>query len=196
MNVLVYSDFHGNLESLRYLLSLNLDYDLFIIPGDISIFEKDMIRILNQISQFKKVLIIPGNHEDRLNVDRYDNIHNINKSFYDKGDYRFLGLGHGGFSEFEPNAKILKPYIEKNKTNILITHAPPYNTKIDLLDKIHVGNKTITRSIKKYNFPFVFCGHIHETEGQIDKIKNTTILNCGIPFLVDLKNNTYEKILF
>ena len=195
MKVLVYSDIHGDIDSLNYLLSLNLEYDLFIVPGDISIFEKNITKIFNKLAEFKEVLIIPGNHEIKLNVDRYDNIHNINKTFFEKNNYRFLGLGHGGFSDFDPNAKILKPYIDKNMNNILITHAPPYKTKLDLIGENHVGNKTIRKSIKKNNFKFVFCGHIHETEGQVDRINNTTIINCGIPFLVNIDENSYDKII-
>ncbi len=195
MKIIAWSDIHGDLDRIEKLHSLDIDYDLLIVPGDLSIFERDIIKVLSKLSSFKKVLLIPGNHEESIDVTLFDNIFNIHKTFYDSGEYRFLGLGHGGFSEFDPNAKILNPYVNSKKKNILITHAPPYGTNLDILNEKHIGNKTISKFIKKNKFNFVLFGHLHEKEGQIDFLNGSTLINCGIPFKINLDTGNYEKIL-
>ncbi len=81
---------------------------------------------------------------------------------------------------------------------ILNTHAPPYNTRLDLapkLDKnlkpvtamgspvmIHVGSKSIRKFIEKYQPLIGLHGHIHESYAS-DKIKNTTVINPGSEYM-------------
>ena len=75
-----------------------------------------------------------------------------------------------------------------NSLNILICHQPPYG----FLDKVnssygapkdwhgkHAGSKAILNYIKKKQPKYVFCGHIHEGEGN-KKIGKTKIYNLGV----------------
>ena len=68
------------------------------------------------------------------------------------------------------------------KVDILVCHQPPYG----YLDKTnhpsapkewkgkHAGSKVILHYIKKYQPKYVFCGHIHESEGKV-KIGKTEV---------------------
>src|SRR3989344_3056089 len=69
--------------------------------------------------------------------------------------------------------------IEKNKSLIIITHAPPYNTKLDLILN-HIGNKSIRNIILKYKPILAISGHIHENETQEDYIQKTKCINPGM----------------
>jgi Icc-related predicted phosphoesterase len=72
------------------------------------------------------------------------------------------------------------------KTDILLTHIPPYG----FLDKVtskfapndwqgkHAGSKAILDYIKRYQPKLVLCGHIHEAKGKV-KIGKTKIYNLG-----------------
>jgi len=73
-----------------------------------------------------------------------------------------------------------KEKITKKKI-ILITHGPPYKTKLDYIDylKEYVGCKSYTTFIKKYKPILALSGHIHETFGKKDKTGQTEIINPG-----------------
>ncbi len=71
--------------------------------------------------------------------------------------------------------------------DILVCHQPPYG----YLDKVnfpgvpehwkgkHAGSKVILDYIRKYQPKYVFCGHIHEGEGNA-KIGKTEVHNLGV----------------
>ena len=72
--------------------------------------------------------------------------------------------------------------LKGKKKIVLVTHAPPFNTKIDYLaySKMHAGNKSFTNFIKsKKNVIFSISGHLHETEGKKDKLNNAVLVNPG-----------------
>lgn len=73
------------------------------------------------------------------------------------------------------------------KVDILVCHQPPYG----ILDKVtakvapknwrgkHAGSKIILKYIKSKSPKYVFCGHIHESQGM-KKVGETEIYNLGI----------------
>ncbi|MGE0793496.1 MAG: metallophosphoesterase [Candidatus Woesearchaeota archaeon] len=73
----------------------------------------------------------------------------------------------------------------KNKSNlILLIHAPPYNTKLDInKENQHLGSIGILNAIKKTQPVLTIHGHIHETvdmSGSFkDKIGKTICVNPG-----------------
>jgi Icc-related predicted phosphoesterase len=88
----------------------------------------------------------------------------------------------------EKQTEKVKKILERfGKLDILICHQPPYG----VLDKVnfpgvpenwkgkHAGSKAILDYIKKYQPKYVFCGHIHEGEGNM-KIGETEIYNLGV----------------
>ena len=98
----------------------------------------------------------------------------------------FLGYGGGGFSqrdkEFEHLAKTkFNDAIKSNKDKkiILVTHAPPYGTKVDLIVGEHCGNKTFRDFIIKNKVDLHICGHLHENFDKKDNLKKTLIVNPG-----------------
>lgn len=74
---------------------------------------------------------------------------------------------------------------ERSKTTIVLTHDPPYGTK---LDKItwrksprygdHLGTDQIKNFVRKYQPLLWICGNIHEGRG-IMKIGKTFVMNTG-----------------
>lgn len=71
--------------------------------------------------------------------------------------------------------------------DILVTHVPPYG----VLDRVesastppgwvgrHAGSKTILEYIRRRQPRYVFCGHIHESEG-FAKLGQTEVYNLGM----------------
>ena len=70
--------------------------------------------------------------------------------------------------------------IKDHKVTILVTHAPPLNTKTDVLPSgLHVGSESIRRVIEEFQPTLNLCGHIHESVA-IDEIGKTTVVNPGM----------------
>ena len=101
----------------------------------------------------------------------------------------FIGCGGGGFTErhaeFEQSEKKFSESINKLKVQdhkykvILITHQPPYKTKLDKIYGEYSGSKSIRKFIEKNQPAYCICGHIHENENKSDKIGDTIIINPG-----------------
>jgi Icc-related predicted phosphoesterase len=164
--------------------------DLILCAGDITIFEQGLDKILKQINSWNKpVLMIHGNHESELILKKLagysKNILFLHKGAYKLKDILFFGYGGGGFSlndskfrnltkHFEREIKVTKP-----KKIVLITHAPPHGTKLDLIMDEHCGNKDIKKFIERVDLDLVISGHIHETAGTDYVLKKTRLINPG-----------------
>lgn len=193
MKLLAFVDLHGSLKALKKLQK-KVDEkkpDIIICAGDISIFEQNLDYIIHRISRFRKpVLIVHGNHEEESMMEdackTYDNIHFIHGKSYEQDGILFLGWGGGGFStkdeEFEKKSKKFVKKMEDFEKVVLVTHAPPYKTRLDQIIDENCGNKSI-RNFIKYNkkIKLAISGHLHENAGKEDKIKDARIVNPG-PF--------------
>ncbi len=187
MRVLAFVDIHGSLKALEALKRKAKQADILVCAGDMSIFEQNLDRLLSMINDFgKTVLMIPGNHETEKELKKacsmFKNIIYIHKGHYRLGDHIFLGYGGGGFAlkdpEFEAQAKRFEKLIKGCKA-VLVTHAPPHGTGLDMILKAHYGNESIRRFIDKIKPVLVICGHLHENSGKSDRIGNTKIINPG-----------------
>ncbi|MAG91497.1 hypothetical protein CMO83_02375 [Candidatus Woesearchaeota archaeon] len=193
MKLLLFTDIHGSSTALKRIGQKVKAQkpDLLVCSGDISIFEhgiKGILRKLNKLN--KKIVIVHGNHEDESTFIRYSkifrNIIYIHKKNFIESKIMFIGYGGGGFSmvgkEFEKISRTkFKESINKNKDKkiVLITHAPPYRTKLDKLVEGHCGNKSIRQFVEKNKVDLLICGHLHENFGKEDKIGKTKIINPG-----------------
>lgn len=202
MKVLFFIDTHGSPNAMKTIKEKAKDADVLVCGGDFTIFENDMARILREFNDFgKPVLLIHGNHETSSSVmiecEQLKNLHFIHKNYYVVEDLVFYGFGGGGFSvrdeSFTEAAESFMKELEnisrrnnKKYRLILITHAPPYGTKIDDIGE-HVGNKSITEFIHKHQPIIAMSGHMHDTAGVEDKINNTRLFNPGWEgFLIEL----------
>ncbi len=181
---------HGSLRAFDDIKRKSRKADLILCCGDFTIFENDMIKILKKFDSLtKRMVIIPGNHETGKSLSeackKTKNIHFINNSFYEDESLVVLGSEGDGFAiedkEFRRTAKKFKNILSKkrNKKHILITHAPPYGTKHDLLIDEHCGNKDIRDFIEDSMPLYAFCGHIHENSYTKDTIGQTKTMNPG-----------------
>lgn len=195
MKLLAFADIHGSqaaLKRVEHKIKAQKP-DLLICAGDISIFEHGIGIILRKLNGLgKKIIMIHGNHEDDSTFRKYSkifrNIIFIHKNYYMENNLLFLGFGGGGFSirdkEFEKLTKDKFRKImneNKDKKIILVTHAPPYGTRLDRLGKNHAGNKSFRHFIEKYQVDLAISGHLHENFGKEDRIGKTRIINPG-PF--------------
>ena len=195
MKILAFTDIHGSLHAIKRIEQKvkSQNPDLLVCAGDISIFEHGIIGILRRLNRLnREIVMIHGNHEDDSTFRKlqtlFKNIIFIHKKHFIKGNLLFIGYGGGGFSivdkEFEKigNSQF-KQTIKNNhdKKIVLVTHAPPYRTKLDKLVDGHCGNKSIKQFVEKSKIEYLICGHLHENFGKEDKIGKTKIIKPG-PF--------------
>lgn len=194
MKFLTFADLHGDFSFLKKLIkrAKEKDIEFVLIAGDFTAFERSMRAILKKLDSIgKPIYIIPGNHEEgddyKKVIKDYSNCHNVHKKAIEVDDYVILSYGGNGFSATDSEFRAIgrKWYGKyKGKKIILMTHGPPYGTKLDLMDKNHVGNKDYRKFIERIKPKLVISGHIHETFGAMDKIGETQLINPGFEGMV------------
>ena len=186
MKVLAFVDLHGSRKAFNSIKKKAKLADVIVCAGDFTIFGNDESQMIKEFDKLGKlVLMIHGNHEDssevRKECAKTKNVVFIHGRKYQFGNYFFVGWGGGGFSRvdrgFENYSKKWK--FDKDDKIIFVTHAPPYNTKIDRIYEEHAGCNSFTKFIKK-NKPIVsISGHLHENNSKMDKISKSLVINPG-----------------
>ena len=83
--------------------------------------------------------------------------------------------------------------LSNSRQTIYVIHAPPFNTKLDIIiTKSHVGSKAVREFIEKEHPLLTLHGHIHESPQMSgswrDKIGNTICINVGSSYPEDKLN--------
>jgi len=190
MKFLVFTDLHEDKKGLKELAKCASqdDIDFVVATGDISNFGRGLRNVFETMNKTgKKFFAIPGNHEEgsdamELFAGEFEHCFNLHKRAVKIEDYIFLGYGGGGFaSEDAEFRKIARDWYGKynGKKIVLLTHGPPFNTKLDKLKQGHVGNKDYRKFIERIHPKLAISGHLHETVGFVDKIDSTKVINPG-----------------
>ncbi len=190
MKVLACSDVHASAKAMKELQKKAKFVDLIICCGDFTVFGNGILQLLKMFQSFpKQVLLIQGNHEDHLDLEKickaFPNILYLHNKAIIIDNYFFFGNSGNGFTHvdeiFEQEIKKVIPYLKKYKDykKVLLTHAPPYGTKADLIIDRHCGNKSIKNFIIEQKIDFHFCGHIHEGAKTITEVHKTKVINSG-----------------
>ncbi|MEM4267506.1 MAG: metallophosphoesterase [Candidatus Woesearchaeota archaeon] len=188
MRILAFTDMHGDLSSLKSIKKKARNADVVVCCGDLTILGQHLSYLLLELNRLgKPVFIVHGNHEGESAMRKagslFSRIHYLHRDYFVYGDVVFLGYGGGGFSMhdagFEKDAEKLFGAMKKAESSVLILHGPPYGVKQDRIMNGHCGNKSYTKFIREKKPNYVFCGHIHENNGTIDKIEDSIICNPG-----------------
>ncbi len=105
------------------------------------------------------------------------------------GEIRSIGKEDGTIKDdLESMKKLSVP-----KKTVYVIHAPPFGTKLDvIMDKVHVGSKSVRKFIEKGQPFLTLHGHIHESPKMSgswhDKIGKTVCINVGSSYPEDKLN--------
>ncbi|MFH0977913.1 MAG: metallophosphoesterase [Candidatus Woesearchaeota archaeon] len=192
MKILAFVDMHSSYSSLAAIIKKSAECDMIVCAGDISEFERNIDHLMYKLAALQKqVLIIPGNHESgeglRQLCKSHENIFYLNGKIFETGNHIFAGIDGNGFAmrdaQFEIKAREVEKSIEKKRTTdsrlVVVTHAAPYKTRLDLLFGKHHGNESVRGFIERLRPNIAVCGHFHENQGKQDKIGNSLIINPG-----------------
>lgn len=194
MMILSITDIHGNRKVCRKLYEtygLN-HFDIVIVNGDITDFHgMDLAEIiLSIISRLgRHTYFVPGNcdHPNLLRIDKLGGALNIHNKLIEVDENRGITIfGYGGsiltpfntWIEFDDD--IIGNDLDKTRSpTILVTHNPPYKTKLDRTWMgRHVGSRAIREFILNKKPLISLHGHIHEARG-VDRLGETMIINPG-----------------
>jgi uncharacterized protein len=168
--------------------------DLLIIGGDlttvgsVSEAESALDMLQRSVSQ---IFSVAGN----MDIVQHDELYqrrgiSLNARGVIIGDIGFFGVSGAPISrlhtpyeitEEEISRRIMEGYrqVQTTQRKILISHTPPYGTRVDLIHSgFHVGSTAVRDFIEDYQPDLVICGHIHESRGK-DQIEKSRIINCG-----------------
>lgn len=194
MRIIALGDIHRAYEKAENIIAKESDSDLIIISGDVTTHgsvEEAKSAITNFMKYGKRILAISGNMDSpQIDMLLEQMGCSINGKGIVVGEVGFFGISSAPISVLNTPYEITEDEIfsiaEKGwqeiknaRWKIMVTHSPPFNTKLDqiFLGK-HVGSKSVSKFISQYNPDAVICGHIHEARGK-DKIGNAQIVNCG-----------------
>lgn len=192
------TDIHGDVNLIKRLAeeAYKQKADVVVLCGDLTWADTEVPVLISPFTdKGLDVFLIPGNHEtpatvsflERLYSPKVRNIHDYPIVIKAKNGKKigFFGCGSANIGLFELNESeieyILKKGYEKisdSDFKIMVTHVPPFNTKVDDLG-FPTGSIGVRETIEKFNPDFCLCGHIHETFGKQDKIGKTKIINVG-----------------
>lgn len=188
MKILAFTDVHGSEKAMKSIENMAKKCDFCVCSGDISMFEQRLEALIRRLNSFKKqVFIIPGNHEGQQTLRgvcrRYSFVRDVHGEIVNFGEFAIIGFGTSGFSLIDESFEnfVRRKVKRTSRKIIFLSHAPPYNTKLDRLGNSHAGNKSVAGFIRKYKPDYVVCGHLHENFGKKDVMGGTAIINPG-PF--------------
>jgi len=191
MKVLFFSDIHGDLKALKEIVKKSSKAELVVCAGDLSRMGENLQTMIDELGkiQNRKVLIIPGNNETaemiEESIDDYKDIIMIHEEVYQDKNITFLGIGGGTISPFDTVYELSEDEFRNKlenfkKIDCLISHTPPKNTSLDLVNNnLHIGSSEVYKWIINNNPRICCCGHVHENEGKEETLGKTLCFNAG-----------------
>ena len=185
MKLLLLSDLHG------YEPDNLPQADVLIIAGDHTArdTEEDWVNFYDWLDslQYDKKIIIAGNHDNLIDAEILNQLHNVVYLFDSGIEYNNLKI-HGSpwtlkFKNQNPECAAFSLHTEKEMkekfdfipkdTDILITHTPPFGI-LDTCYAGRVGSKALLMKIATLNLKANIFGHIH-SNGREQVIEDGTI---------------------
>ena len=196
MKLLCITDLHGDIAALEGILDHAGAVDAVFLGGDITNFgTPNAAEGLVQRAQMAcpTVMAVAGNCDSAAIDER---LIELDVSLFGRGV--MLGdLGLYGVSAMPPWNGHMYELTERQITvaldigrqqlnppcrEILLTHTPPRNTRLDVTRSgDHVGSASVREFIELTRPALVVCGHIHESRG-IEDFGPTRMANCGAAY--------------
>ena len=198
MQLLIFSDIHGDQAALEKLMATEADY--YFADGDLANWGRGLDQLAPIMQRrAEKMYVLPGNHESEADVARFCEqygFHNFHGASIDIAGYKVAGLGYSNPTPFDTPGEYTEEELAARLEKfagldplILICHAPPKNTKLDRADEgQHFGSQAVRDFIDREQPRYFYCGHIHEAAGQTEILGRTQAANVGKRgMLLDLK---------
>ncbi len=222
MKILCIGDIHNdkNFQSkLNKILDDHSDIQNILVHGDMAGFGsyEEAVSIIDQgqalaKEKWMKIYFNVGNCDPKgaIEVLQERDVHLHLKLRSLEEGINVFGLGGSNTTPFncpiEFSDAQIKEFLQKaddsfseGEFNILISHFPPHNTKLDLIPDggIHVGSTVLRSYLEKTSkISMVVGGHIHESKSHdtVNDIPcfNTGPFNQGDGLILNIQNNKFD----
>ncbi len=196
LKLIAVSDIHERLDHLPGLAEGIAGADLVLILGDLTQFgrRREAARVLDAFRRINpNILAVPGNldHPEVLDflIEQGVSLHGVHTMH---GEIGLAGIGGSNPTPFNTPLELAEGAIYEilseavrgiagARWRIVVSHAPPRQTKVDRIRfGIHAGSSSVRRIVEEFQPHLLLCGHIHEAAGE-DLLGETRLLNPG-PF--------------
>lgn len=206
MKIIAFGDIHMATAEAERIPGIK-EADLIILNGDLTNYggAKETKTVLDNIMKINPNVLAQFGNLDRRDVNDYLEQLGINlhgQARLVQGQVCLIGIGGSNFTPFRTPSEfseqeisslvdrafrqgqefisLAQPLHKRKIVQILVSHVPPIDTKVDQLHNgKHVGSKAIRAIIEKYQPDLCITGHIHESKGT-DSILDTPIYNHGM----------------
>jgi len=194
VKLIAFGDIHEHTGNVGKIEGLS-DADAVIITGDLTNFAgaRKAKEVIESIKRYNPRVYAQLGNLDQEEVNGY--LDELGINLHANGiiiqGVGIFGVGGSNptpfntpteYSEEQIEAFIRKGYekIKDIPLKIMVPHAPPYNTNVDVVGSdAHVGSTAVRAFIEKYQPQLCLTGHIHEAVGT-DRIGETIIVNPGM----------------
>lgn len=204
MRIIVFGDIHGHAEHIGRIEEIS-KASCVIVNGDLTNFGGKEVakKVIQHIKRYNSNIYAQAGNLDQKEVEIYltelgINLHGNGFIIEDVGIFGVGGSNPTPFNTpLEYTEKDIENFIQQGyqkvkgtPLKIFVPHAPPFDTKVDMVfGGRHVGSTKVREFIEKYQPQVCATGHIHEARGM-DLMGSTIIINPGI-----LMNGGYIEII-
>lgn len=193
MELLVFSDVHGDLDACRRLVDRAADVDVVVGAGDFCVARRNLEAPIETLSAIDTpTVLVPGNAETedeletQIDAAGWSAAHVLHGSGVTIEDTPFFGLGGGvpvtpfgpwSYDLTEDKARTLLSDCPEGA--VLVSHSPPKDA-VDRDSKGQsLGSVAVRETIEAHEPVLTVCGHIHGSWGERTSIGPTTVFNAG-----------------
>jgi len=198
MDLLLFSDVHGDLDACRRLVNRAADVDVVVGAGDFCVARRNLAAPIETLSAIDTpTVLVPGNAEtedeiaEQLSDTGWSAAHVLHGTSVTIDGLPFFGIGGGipitpfgpwSYDFSEADARTL--LADCPEEAVLVSHSPPKNA-VDRDSKgKSLGSTAVREAIGETSPLLTVCGHIHGSWGETATIGPTTVVNAGPEGLV------------
>ena len=193
MQLLLFSDVHGDLDACRQLVDRSSEADVVVGAGDFCRMRRNLRAPLDVLSAIDTpTVLVPGNAEtedeiaEQLSAIDWPEAHVLHGTGVTIDGHPFFGIGGGipvtpfgpwsyDFSEAEARQLLA----DCPDGAVLVSHSPPKDA-VDRDSKGQsLGSVAVRETIEQKEPPLTVCGHIHGSWENTAEIGPTSIVNAG-----------------
>lgn len=191
MELLLFSDVHGDLDACRQIVDRAADVDVVVGAGDFCVARRNLEAPIDVLSDIDTpTALVPGNAEtDEELTDAcrdWPAAHVLHGDGTTLAGLSFYGLGGGipvtpfgpwSYDFTEEAARDL--LADCPEGSVLVSHSPPESAVDQDRGGQHLGSVAVREAVEAKQPVLTVCGHIHGSWGETAEIGPTTVVNAG-----------------
>ena len=193
MDLLLFSDVHGDLDACRNLVERAGDVDVVVGAGDFCVARRNLSAPIDTLSAIDTpTVLVPGNAEtedeiaEQLTATGWSEAHVLHGNGITIDGLSFFGIGGGipvtpfGPWSYDFTEEAARDLLDDCPEGaVLVSHSPPKNA-VDRDSKGQSLGSTAVRTVIEEKHPVLtVCGHIHGSWGETAQIDPTPVVNAG-----------------